>query len=222
MILLLKGIIIGIGKIIPGVSGSLLAIRLNVYERLIYSVNNLFKDFKNNSIFLIKLGIGIIISIIFGSKIIIHLLDNYYWFTKIIFIILIITGIPVVIKEVNNYYISILSFTIYILLLYIPNIDLLSSFFFIGFLEAFTTIIPGISGTAIFMSFGLYDELLNMFANIHLLPLKQLLPFSIGLIIGGIIIIRFIDYCFKYKREKTYSVILGLLLGSLLMMIIKR
>lgn len=222
MILFLKGIVIGIGKIIPGVSGSLLAIRLNVYERLIYSVNNLFNDFKDNAIFLIKLGLGIIISIIFGSKVIIHLLDNYYLLTKIIFISLIVTGIPMVYREVNNYFISLLAFVIYILILYIPSINILSNFFFIGFLEAFTTIIPGISGTAIFMSFGLYDELLNMFSNIHLLPFNQLIPFSLGLIIGGIIIIRFIDYSFKKYRDKTYSVILGLLLGSLLMMIIKR
>ena len=48
MLLFLKGIIIGIGKIIPGVSGALLAINFNVYERLLNSLTNFFDDWKNN------------------------------------------------------------------------------------------------------------------------------------------------------------------------------
>ena len=42
MLLILKGIIIGIGKIIPGVSGSMLAISMGIYQKMIDSVNNFF------------------------------------------------------------------------------------------------------------------------------------------------------------------------------------
>ena len=66
---ILKGIIIGIGKIIPGVSGSVLAISLGIYEKAIYSFNNIFKDYRN-IYFLLKIFIGVLIAIIFGSKII--------------------------------------------------------------------------------------------------------------------------------------------------------
>ena len=68
--LIIKGIIIGIGKIIPGVSGSMLAISKGIYQKLIDSINNFFKDIKNNSIFLIKVIIGTLISIIFFSNVI--------------------------------------------------------------------------------------------------------------------------------------------------------
>lgn len=223
MLLCLKGFIIGIGKIIPGVSGSLLAIRLNVYEDIIYSINNIFNDFKNSVMFLGKLAIGVISSIIIGSNIIMYFLDKYYLPTMIIFILLILSGIPSVVKEVKNYYISIISLIFYIVLLYLPNLSIINNnYYFMGFLEAFTTIIPGISGTALFMSFGMYDELLNLFSNILLFDFNKLIPFSIGLIIGGVIIVRFIDYCFKKYRDKTYSVILGLLIGSIISIIIKR
>ena len=47
----LKGIIVGIGKIIPGVSGSMLAISMGIYEKLLNSINNFFSDIKNNFIF---------------------------------------------------------------------------------------------------------------------------------------------------------------------------
>ena len=50
--LIIKGIIIGIGKIIPGVSGSMLAISLGIYEKLIDSINSIFKSPKKNLLFL--------------------------------------------------------------------------------------------------------------------------------------------------------------------------
>ena len=46
--LIIKGLIIGIGKIIPGVSGSMLAISLGEYENMLSAVNNYFKDVINN------------------------------------------------------------------------------------------------------------------------------------------------------------------------------
>lgn len=222
MKLFLKGLIIGLGKVLPGVSGSILAIRMNVYEDIIYSINNLFSNFKENIIFLFKICFGILLSIIIGSNFISHLLDNYYTITICIFSLLIITGIPVILKEVKNYYIVIISFLIYILILFIPKLSVVNNYYFIGFLEAFTTIIPGISGTALFISLGIYDDYLDLFSNIYMLEFNKLIPFMIGLFIGAIIIVRFINYCFKKYRDKTYSVILGLLIGSLVLMFIKK
>ena len=219
MILILKGLLIGIGKIIPGVSGSIIAIRLNVYEDIICSLNNIFN--KRSIIFLSKLGIGIIVSIIFGSNIITYLLNNFYIITILIFTILIISGIPSIIKEVNNYLISVISCIMYTLLLNIPNMNISSNYFIIGFLESLTTIIPGISGTALFMSFGLYDELLYLFSNMYKFDISILLPFIVGFIIGTIIIVKFIEYCLNNYKSKTYSIILGLLIGSIITMIEK-
>ncbi len=222
MDIIIKGFIIGIGKIIPGVSGSLLAIRLNIYEKMIDSINNLFKDFKNNLLFLTKLGFGILLAILIGSHVITYLLQNYYYWTLCIFIILIATGIPSVLKKTNNYFIAIVSFLIYFTILYFPTVNILSNYYFMGFLEAFTTIIPGISGTAIFISLGLYDELLTMFSHIYMFEFGKIIPFSIGFLIGTLVLVRFINYCFNNQRSKTYGAILGFLLGSIISMIIKR
>ena len=214
--------VIGLGKILPGISGSILAIRLNVYEDIITSLNTLFNNFKTNIIFLTKIGLGILLSIILGSKVISYLLNNYYNITVYIFSLLLLTGIPVIVKEVKNYILVIVTVLFYILIMYIPSINLNTNYYLIGFIEAFTTIIPGISGTALLMSFGIYDEYLDIFSNIYKFEFNKLIPFILGLIIGGIIIIRFIDYCFKKYRDKTYSVILGLLIGSIFIMIIKK
>lgn len=222
MSLFIKGFIIGLGKIIPGVSGSLLAIRLNVYEDMIYAINNLFSNFRKNILFLTKLALGILLAIILGSHIIMYFLEHYYFITIVVFLLLIASGIPMVLKEVNSYYLSLISLLLYISLLFLPQLSLFNNYYFMGFLEAFTTIVPGISGTALFMSFGLYDELLALFSNIYLLEFNKLIPFGIGLLLGGLILIRFIAQCFKKYRGKTYSVILGLLVGSIISMLIKR
>ena len=102
MLNLLKGFIIGIGKIIPGVSGSVLAITLGVYDKSVEYINN-FKHNKKESLkYLLPLGIGIIISIIIFSKIITILLDKYYQITMLFFIGLIIGGLPEIIKKVKK------------------------------------------------------------------------------------------------------------------------
>lgn len=219
MLLILKGFIIGIGKIIPGVSGSVLAIRLGVYEDMISALNNILK--KDNIIFLTKLCIGILLAIILGSKVLIVLLDKYHLLLKTIFVILIALGIPNILKNTTSYISSIITFLIYILILNIPNLNLNINYYMIGSLEAITTIIPGISGTAIFISLGIYEELLSIFSNVYLLNFNILIPFGLGLLITSLILVRFIDYCFTNYRSKTYGVILGLLIGSIVIMIIK-
>ena len=222
MDLVIKGFLIGLGKIIPGVSGSIIAIRLRVYEKMIASINNFFKDFKTSVYYLGKLGLGIILAILIGSHIIIYLLDNYYIPTLFIFFVLIATGLPMIIKKTHDYVLAVITFILYFAILGIPSLNVFHNYYFMGFLEAFTTIIPGISGTALFMSLGLYDEVLNMFSNLYLFPFKQLIPFGIGALLGTLIISHFIDYCFKHHHSKTYAVILGLTLASMVSLIIKR
>ena len=92
MILFIKGLVIGIGKIIPGVSGALLAVNFNLYEKAISSVVNFFDEWKNNLKFLIILGSGILLAIILGSKIVMYLLNNYKFITMMFFIGLISGG----------------------------------------------------------------------------------------------------------------------------------
>ena len=76
--LIIKGFIVGLGKVIPGVSGSVLAIMLQVYEPALKAISNIKKNFFVNLKFLSLLGTGIISAIVFGSKILLFLLDKFY------------------------------------------------------------------------------------------------------------------------------------------------
>ena len=70
IILILKGMIIGVANIIPGVSGGTLMITLGLYEEVIDTISHFFKNFKKNLKFIIPLGIGMVLSILL-------LLDTY-------------------------------------------------------------------------------------------------------------------------------------------------
>ena len=71
MINFIKGLIIGIGKIIPGVSGAILAILLRVYDESLYYLSSFKNNIKEAFKYLTPLGVGIILSIIIFSKIVI-------------------------------------------------------------------------------------------------------------------------------------------------------
>lgn len=237
MLLIFKGMIIGIGKIIPGVSGSMLAISMGIYQKLIDSINNFFKRPKENFEFLIKITIGIIISIVLFSKLILNCLDKYYLVTMFFFIGLIIGGFKDIKEKVDkdSKYIMFLSFFL-IFFLGIVNINnhvnITNTFFntvyfiFVGFIDALTMIVPGISGTATLMMLGAYEEVISMYSNILNISmiidnLKLIIPFMIGLGIGIISIVKLIEYLFKNYKSKTYNAILGFSFATIILMFIK-
>ena len=212
IILVIKGLIIGFGKIIPGVSGSVLAISLNVYEQTI----------KVKIKYLFFLGIGIITSITLGSKLLLYLFNNYYLITYFIIIGLIVGTIPSVLKKTKIIkFLDLIYFLFPFFLFYlcslkitIPNSIIMC--FIIGIIEAITTIVPGVSSTAIYISFGLYKEFLDIFSNF--LSLKFLL-FFLGILIGSFFTIKLINYLFKKYNNQTYLVILSLLLSSIVILL---
>ena len=85
IVLFFKGILVGVGKIIPGVSGAIIAILLGIYEEGLKKINSLFKDFKNSLKFLFPIGLGVLTSTFFFSKIIVNSLNKYYLPTMLLF-----------------------------------------------------------------------------------------------------------------------------------------
>ena len=67
--LIFKGMLFGIANLIPGVSGGTMAIVTGVYEKLLDSINNLFKKFKASIIFLLLFGLGAVIAVLAGAKV---------------------------------------------------------------------------------------------------------------------------------------------------------
>lgn len=229
--LFFKGFIIGLGKVMPGVSGSVLAISFGIYDKIIDIVGNFPKKIKNNIKFVIPIMLGFIVSLTLFSNLLSILINKYYVIMMFLFLGLIIGGMPDLIKKfkfrMSTIIIFLISFAFVTLISFLNQINNINkidslSFIWIGLLEAFTSIVPGISGTAIMMIIGCYNSVLTMFSNIFLLSnLKYLILFLIGVSVGAILTSKLISYLLKKYYDKVFASIAGFMCSSILFLFLK-
>lgn len=241
--LAIQGFIIGIGKIIPGVSGAMFAMMFGVYEKALKIISNLRKELKGNVIFMLVLGSSILLAIIFGSNIIKKCLDNYYIQTMFLFIGMMIAGIKPLFNNIKGKKIEnkskLITLLIVILLIVISLVDFqggqeeipknlfsITMLFISGFLDALATIVPGICGTALLMILGYYDTVISSLGSIFDFSILSynlfvLIPFLAGMIVGVVIVSKVINYLFTNYKIETYFAILAFAIASILILFIK-
>ena len=242
ILLVLKGMIIGVANIIPGVSGGTLMITLGLYEQVIDTISHFFKNFKKNLKFIIPIAIGMVISILILSKLISHCLDKYPFPTTLFFIGLILGGIPLLWNRAkaakykwSNWLVFIITFGVVLAFAFLKSgdfvIDLNSltpfgymTLFLIGMISAATMVIPGISGSFVLMLLGYYEPIINTikdltnFSNLgH--NLLILIPFGLGIVVGIVLVAKLIEYLLHRYPIKTYYGVLGFVLASLVAII---
>lgn len=228
LFLFLKGIFVGIGKIIPGVSGSLIAAVLGIYEEAIYSINHLKDQFKKSVCYLLPIGLGVLLAVFLFSKILSFFLGYYYVFTMFLFLGLILGTVPSFRKSFSyesklDILIMILgflfpfSFSLFeIPEAFVPTMSFFSCLFILGlgFLDAATMIIPGVSGTALFIMLGSYAFVLNLFSN----PFENIVftsLFGFGMILGVFLVSFVVEICFQKNKNRFLIFIYGLLWSSI-------
>ena len=233
--LFVKGFIIGLGKIMPGVSGALLAINFGIYEKLLDTLTNFFSNWKNNLKFLLVICSGGLLAIVFGSKLLLYLFDSYKFITMLFFIGLIAGGIYNFSKEITYSWkelvLLLLVIGIFLLLNFysFTNNSLISKnnsliFFLGGFIEVFASIVPGISATSLLMMMGIYNTILKMIANVYnfnfvINHLNLYFCYGLGIIVSFIINIYLINYLIKKYHNTSYTIVLGLSLASIIYLI---
>ena len=226
----IKGIFIGSGAILPGISSGVICIVFGLYEKLLDSLLNFFKDIKNNFKFLFPIILGIGIGVLIFSNFLNYFLTSYPLQTKSIFIGLILGSIPSLFKKTNTYLKKIdflfllFSFLIGIFLVvlekYIPD-NFSNSFNFLylfisGFAMSIGVVIPGISNTIILMLLGVYNIYLSSLSNIYL-PI--LIPMGLGLLCGCLVFMKLTNFLLKNFHTKTFFSIIGFSLGSIFVLI---
>lgn len=224
MITFLKGIIVGIGGIAPGLSGSVLLVIFGLYQKTIGAIGTLFKDFKNNLKFLIPLFAGFGVGVIIFSKIVNYLLNTYEAYTRFAFLGLVIGTIPLFYKEVKKegfskkYYFviviaAIIGFSVFFINknLFAPvnNPNLLQSIM-LGVAVAGSSIVPGVDSAVILSTLGLYELYVSSLASFNL---AILIPAGFGLIIGVLVISFVINKLINKFYTMTFSIIFGLFLS---------
>ena len=232
IVLIIKGLIIGLAKVMPGVSGAILAISMGVYDKGINAITRFFDNIKENIKFLFFIGIGIIFAIMLVSNIVYFLLNNYYVITMLFFMGLIFGSTPKIISKVDKSIKGIMiSFITFIIITLLTNLNINNNsvsnsiiiYLISGLIDAFGMVVPGISSTALLMVIGTYNNIIYSLSSIEniIINLNILIPYGIGIFIGIIVTSIVINYLFKKYNKLTFSFILGVILSTLLTLLLK-
>ena len=250
IILFIKGFIMGIANIIPGVSGGTLAIILGIYEDFIGALSHFFKNFKKNLIFILPVGLGMLASIATMSNVIDYSLHKFTLATVMFFVGLVLGGIPLLLNKVKgkkdskvfaNIIAFIITFSIVIFMAVaklIFSTDFSISFahlsiisliliFLVGILAAGTMVIPGVSGSLVLMLIGYYEPVIKTIKSlVHFDNVAHngliILIFGLGIIVGIVGIARLFEYLFKKHETVTYYGVLGFIFASVIAIPISR
>lgn len=239
----IKGFILGIANVIPGVSGGTMAVSMGLYELILSSIGNFFKDIKGNFIKLLPIILGILVAIVSTSKLVTYALTNYKAQTLCLFIGLIFGGVSLIMRKIKgkgsktNYLIFFVIFFFVISLNFLKTGLIEISFtnmgiidylllLLMGFIASSAMVIPGISGSFILMVLGYYDKIIYTISTITNFSklgsnLLILVPFGIGVIIGIVFMAKLITNLIKKYETKTYFAIMGFVLSSVVVLLLQ-
>ena len=241
---ILRGIVVGLANVIPGVSGGTMMVSMGIYDKLILVLTHFVKRFKEAVALLVPIAIGMLLAIAIFSKLFSEVFfPNYPLQTNLFFIGLILGGLPVIYKKVKGNTIRlshIVAFAVFFVLVVgfamlgegadsgadvsfgIGNIVKL---FFAGVVAAATMVIPGVSGSMILMIMGYYNtvidtvsafiDALRSFDIGKMLELCMvLIPFGVGVLIGIVAVAKLIEFILKKYTLIAYWAIIGLIVAS--------
>lgn len=239
----IKGFILGIANVIPGVSGGTMAVSMGLYELILSAIGNFFKDIKGNFIKLLPIILGILVAIVSTSKLVTYALTNYKAQTLCLFIGLIFGGVSLIMRKIKgkgsktNYLIFFVIFFFVISLNFLKTGLIEISFtnmgiidylllLLMGFIASSAMVIPGISGSFILMVLGYYDKIIYTVSTITDFSklgsnLLILVPFGIGVIIGIVFMAKLITNLIKKYETKTYFAIMGFVLSSVVVLLLQ-
>ena len=240
----LRGMVIGIANVIPGLSGGTLMVSMGIYDKLILVLTHFIKRMKEAIALLVPIAIGMLLSIAIFAKIFSEILfPKFPLQTNLFFIGLIIGGIPVIYKKVKGNSIRLPQIIAFVLLFAIvvgfslvgegggASADITFSvgnvlkLFGVGIIAAVTMVIPGVSGSMIMMILGYYNTIIDT-VNAFINALKSfdipamldtfvvLVPFGIGVVVGAVAVAKLIEFMLNKFPLVTYWAIIGLIVAS--------
>lgn len=240
---LLKGIVMGIANIIPGVSGGTMAVSMGIYDRLIHCLTHLFKEFKESMKFLIPIFLGIGIALVGLSFIIEPAFAYFPLQTNCLFIGLIVGGLPAVWQKVKGKGIKI-SYIVPFVLFFAVVVGMAAigekegtaadlsfsvwsviKLFAVGIIASATMVIPGVSGSMMMLLLGYYNPIVaaiknfvTALASFDMAGILEgcgiLVPMGLGIVVGIFAIAKVIEIIFEKFPIQAFWAIIGLIVAS--------
>ena len=241
---ILRGVVIGISNVIPGVSGGTMMVSMGIYDRLILVLTHFIKRMKEAIALLVPIAIGMLLSIAIFAKLFSEVLfPRFPLQTNLFFIGLILGGLPIIYRKVKGVSVKlpqIIAFLLFFALVTVlalvgesngADADITLSagnvlkLFGVGVIAAATMVIPGVSGSMIMMILGYYNTIINTINEcidaLRAFDIPALLdtfivlvPFGIGVVVGIVAVAKLVEFMLEKFPAVTYWAIIGLIVAS--------
>ena len=230
----LKGAALGTAFVIPGFSGGTMAVILKIYDRLLDAISLNIEKLKKNFGFILFLVIGMAAGVFATAVGLSWLFENHPVPTALTLTGIVIGSLPMIWKECTseskfkplNIIPFLIAFAVMVVMFFIENADtaeaaVQTDFSFVlalklaagGFIAAISMVIPGISGSLMLTIMGMYETSITAVKDLNI---ALIAPVGIGAVVGILSGAKIISLLLKKFRQSTYSVIIGLIVGSLL------
>lgn len=225
----LRGALIGLGAVLPGISGGVLSVIFGIYKPIMELLSNPFKNFKTHVPKLIPVIIGGVIGFLGVANILSFFLEKYPDPSVCVFIGLITGMLPSLFREAGEQgrskgsYISmaVCMCVIFTLLigLQMTSIEVAPNFFwylFCGFCLALSIIAPGMSFSTLLMPLGLYTPFID---GIGHFDMGILIPGGIGALVTVICLAKAVNALFDNYYSIAFHGIIGIVIAATVMII---
>lgn len=242
---IIVGIFIGLSVIVPGISGSTMAITMKVYDKGMYAFSHIFKEFKKCFFYALPVLIGIAIGFLGGVVCVKILLELFPFITICFFMGLMIGTYPVIFREINGESLNakrslllsvgfIMPIAFSLISVFLSggantleglNLGHYALFFIMGILISITQLVPGLSATVLMMMFGYYTALLGGLSTDLLKSFPKLMVYvsmGVGFLIGVFAFSKIIEKILLNARKTFFFAITGISVGSVISVFIGR
>lgn len=224
-----EGALIGLGAVLPGISGGVLCVIFGVYKPAMELLSNPIKNFKTHVPKLIPIIIGTIIGFLGIANVLAFFLEKYPAQSVCLFVGLIAGMIPSLWREAGEkgrskysyvslvvagiVFFSILSCLQIFSVTITPNFEW---YIFCGFCLALSVIAPGMSFSTLLMPLGLYTPFVDGIGNLNF---DILIPSGIGAVITVIGLAKLVDTLFEHHYSVAFHAIVGIVTVATIMII---
>lgn len=226
---IMQGALIGLGAVLPGISGGVLCVVFGIYKTIMEFLADPFKKFKTHVPKLIPIGIGGVIGFLGIANVLSFFLEKYPEPSVCLFVGLIGGMLPSLFREAGeqgrnkNSYVSmfVAMGVIFALLIGLQmfSVQITPNFLwyiFCGFCLALSVIAPGMSFSTLLMPLGLYEPFVS---GIGHLDFGILIPGGIGGLATVILFSKAVDSLFKHHYSVAFHAIVGIVIAATIMIV---
>ena len=230
IILIIQGILVGGGAILPGISGGVLCMTFGIYRPLMATLAHPFKNIKKYYQIFVPFLIGSIIGFFLFAKVVEILLSASAAIATWLFIGMIAGTMPSLFKDAGKKGQSGKSwgcFTVGLIVVFALMSFLNTGttmtiapnpwwYFLSGIIWGLSLVVPGLSSSTFLIFLGLYQPMTEGITNFDL---SVILPLVAGIGLTAIAMAKFVNYLFDNHYSIVFHSILGIALAATLVIV---